>query len=106
MSLGKLVAKVTAHWILALGSWVYLIGLLNICLWTSTLVTALKGPVGMESTLWWLRGGLAEIAQVTKIPFDFNFMAQRQYLLSFKLQYFGHLMQRVDSLEKTDAGRD
>ena len=23
-----------------------------------------------------------------------------------KLQYFGHLMQRVDSLEKTDAGRD
>ena len=22
-----------------------------------------------------------------------------------KLQYFGHLMQRVDSLEKTDAGR-
>ena len=23
-----------------------------------------------------------------------------------KLQYFGHLMQRVDSLGKTDAGRD
>ena len=23
-----------------------------------------------------------------------------------KLQYFGHLIQRVDSLEKTDAGRD
>ena len=23
-----------------------------------------------------------------------------------KLQYFGHLMRRVDSLEKTDAGRD
>ena len=23
-----------------------------------------------------------------------------------KLQYFGHLLQRVDSLEKTDAGRD
>ena len=27
--------------------------------------------------------------------------------LSFKLQYFGHLMRRVDSLEKnSDAGRD
>ena len=26
--------------------------------------------------------------------------------LRLKLQYFGHLMQRVDSLEKTDAGRD
>ena len=23
-----------------------------------------------------------------------------------KLQYFGHLVRRVDSLEKTDAGRD
>ena len=27
-------------------------------------------------------------------------------LLKLKLQYFGHLMWRVDSLEKTDAGRD
>ena len=27
-------------------------------------------------------------------------------MLKVKLQYCGHLMQRVDSLEKTDAGRD
>ena len=27
-------------------------------------------------------------------------------MLKLKLQYFGHLLQRVDSLEKTDAGRD
>ena len=27
-------------------------------------------------------------------------------MLKLKLQYFGHIMQRVDSLEKTDAGRD
>ena len=27
-------------------------------------------------------------------------------MLKRKLQYFGHLMRRVDSLEKTDAGRD
>ena len=27
-------------------------------------------------------------------------------MLQLKLQYFGHLMQRVESLEKTDAGRD
>ena len=26
--------------------------------------------------------------------------------LMLKLQYFGHLMQRTDSLEKTDAGKD
>ena len=27
-------------------------------------------------------------------------------MLKLKLQYFGHFMRRVDSLEKTDAGRD
>ena len=27
-------------------------------------------------------------------------------MLKLKLQYFGHLMRRVDSLEKTDAGRN
>ena len=27
-------------------------------------------------------------------------------MLKLKLQYFGHLMRRVVSLEKTDAGRD
>ena len=27
-------------------------------------------------------------------------------MLRLKLQYFGHLMQRADSLEKTDVGRD
>ena len=27
-------------------------------------------------------------------------------MLKLKLQYFGHRMRRVDSLEKTDAGRD
>ena len=27
-------------------------------------------------------------------------------MLRLKFQYFGHLMRRVDSLEKTDAGRD
>ena len=27
-------------------------------------------------------------------------------MLRLKVQYFGHLMRRVDSLERTDAGRD
>ena len=27
-------------------------------------------------------------------------------ILKLKLQYFGHLMRRVDSLEDSDAGRD
>ena len=29
-----------------------------------------------------------------------------ELILKLKLQYFGHLMRRVDSLEKTDTGRD
>ena len=29
-----------------------------------------------------------------------------EMMLKLKLQYFGHLMQKVDSLEKTDAERD
>ena len=29
-----------------------------------------------------------------------------EMMLKLRLQYFGHLMRRVDSLEKTDAGRD
>ena len=29
-----------------------------------------------------------------------------ELMLKLKLQYFGHLLQRVDSLEKADAGRD
>ena len=27
-------------------------------------------------------------------------------MLKLKFQYFGHLMRRIDSLEKTDPGRD
>ena len=29
-----------------------------------------------------------------------------EMMLKLKLQYFGHLMRRVDSLERSDAGRD
>ena len=29
-----------------------------------------------------------------------------EMMLKLKLQYFGHLMRRVDSLEDSDAGRD
>ena len=35
-------------------------------------------------------------------PWDFS----EGMMLKLKLQYFGHFMRRVDSLEKTDAGRD
>ena len=35
-----------------------------------------------------------------------GFLPLKGMMLKLKLQYFGHLMGRVDSLEKTDAGRD
>ena len=35
-------------------------------------------------------------------PWDFF----GRMMLKLKLQYFGHLMRRVDSLEDSDAGRD
>ena len=49
-----------------------------------------------------------------KAPFQPDFRRQKitpgcsleGLMLKLKLQYFGHLMQRVDSLEKTDTGRD
>ena len=35
-----------------------------------------------------------------------TFLSSEGMMLKLKLQYFGHLMRRVDSLEKTDAERD
>ena len=37
---------------------------------------------------------------------DQSWMFLEGLMLKLKLQYFSHLMRRVDSLEKTDAGRD
>ena len=37
---------------------------------------------------------------------DQSWCSMEGMMLKLKLQYFGHFMQRVDSLEKTDAGRD
>ena len=36
---------------------------------------------------------------------DQSWVSVEGLMLKLKLQYFGHLMLRVDSLEKTDAGR-
>ena len=37
---------------------------------------------------------------------DQSWVSLEGLMLNLKSQYFGHLMRRVDSLEKTDAGRD
>ena len=39
-------------------------------------------------------------------PWVFLGVPWRELILNLKLQYFGHLMRRVDSLEKTYTGRD
>ena len=51
------------------------------------------------------------IAEFFKFADILSAALSQHHLLGFeiaqlKFQYFGHLMRRVDSLEKTDAGRD
>ena len=49
-------------------------------------------------------GGLPSMGS-HRVRHDWNDLAAAM-MLKLKLQYFGHLMQRADSLEKTHAGRD
>ena len=37
---------------------------------------------------------------------DQSWCSLEEMMLKLKLQYFGHLMRRVDLLEKSDTGRD
>ena len=46
-----------------------------------------------------------EIQPVNPKEISLEYSLER-LMLKLKLQYFGHLMGRADSLEKTDAGRD
>ena len=66
----------------------------NWCFWTVVLEKTL------ESTL-----GCKEIQPVHSKG-DQSWVFFGRMMLKLKLQYFGHLMQRIDSLEKTHAGRD
>ena len=53
--------------------------------------------IGIETESAYNAGNLGLIPGLGRSPGEGN---------GNPLQYFGHLMQRVDSLEKTDAGRD
>ena len=48
---------------------------------------------------------IVELVSFTYVVF-WGTISLEGMMLKLKLQYFGHLMQRVDSLEKTHAGRD
>ena len=65
-------------------SWV----LKNWCFWTVVLEKTLEGPLDCKES----QPGHSEDQ-----PWDFF----GRMMLNLKLQYFGHLMRRVDSLEKT-----
>ena len=77
---------------------------LPLCLWCG------EGPVHTWlALLWYLLSTLfCERARLCLRAFHgkvlFFSLAISQFKLKLKLQYFGHLMPRVDSLEKTDAG--
>jgi len=65
----------------------------NWCFWTVVLEKTLESPLDCKE----IQSILKEISPGISLE---------GMMLKLKLQYFGHLMQRVDSLEKTDAGRD
>ena len=46
------------------------------------------------------------LEKTLETPLDYKEIQPEGMMLKLKLQYFGHLMWRVESLEKTDAGRD
>ena len=50
---------------------------------------------------WTARRSILSILKEISLEYSLEVL-----MLKLKLQYFGHLMRRVDSLEKTDAGRD
>ena len=66
----------------------------NWCFWTVVLEKTLRVP-------WTARKSNQSILKETSPGISLEGM-----MVKLKLQYFGHLMQRVDSLEKTDTGRD
>ena len=66
----------------------------NWCFWTVVLEKTLESP-------WTVRRSNQSILKEISPGCSLEGL-----MLKLKLQYFGHLMWRVDSLEKTDAGRD
>ena len=58
--------------------------------------------------LWYWRGDSWESLGLQGDPTSPSYpgCSLEGLMLRLKLQYFGHLMQRVESLEKTDAGKD
>ena len=57
---------------------------------------------------WWTLASPLECKEIQPVHSegDQPWISLEGMMLKLKLQYFGHLMRRVDSLEKTDAGRD
>ena len=66
----------------------------NWCFWTVVLEKTPECPLDCKE--------IQPVHSEGDQPWDFF----GRMMLKLKLQYFGHLMWRVDSLEKTDSGRD
>ena len=66
-------------------SWV----LMNWCFWTAVLEKTLESPLGCKEI------------QPVHPKWDQSWVLLEGLMLKLKLQYFGHLMQRADSFEKT-----
>ena len=66
----------------------------NWCFWTVVLEKIIESPLDCKE--------IQPVHSEGDQPWDFF----EGMMLKLKLQYFGHFMRRVDSLEKTDAGRN
>ena len=97
-------------WVSCIGMWI----LYHCATWETQLVTiksAMEETELVYSVLWCWR-------RLLKVPWTARRSNQsilkeispgcslEAVMLKLKLQYFGHFMRRVDSLEKTDAGKD
>ena len=68
------------------------------CFWTVVLEKTLESPLYCKE--------IQPVHSEGDQPWVFLGVPWRELMLNLKLQYFGHLMWRVDSLEKTYTGRD
>ena len=66
----------------------------NWCFWTVVLEKTLESPLDCKEI------------QPVHPKGDQSWIFIERLMLKLKLQYFGHLMWRMDSSEKTDAGKD
>ena len=69
--------------------------------WLAGIIDSMDVSLGLLRVPWTARRSNQSILKEISLEFSLEGV-----MLKLKLQYFGHLKLRADSLEKTDAGKD